>query len=157
MPKEHAATLLRHYRWNKEKLIERYMDNPDKVLRIAGVVTENVRRIIPAREISTSQHPFSCDICCDDDEESETVAVTCNHRFCRTCYEHYLKQKIKEEGESRKIECPQDGCKIVVDEKTVEEVVDKDTHRRLVWIFYNGVCKYFKLLNPQNGLDIASC
>jgi hypothetical protein len=27
----------------------------------------------------------------------------------------------------------------------------------LVWIFYNGVCKYFKLLNPQNGLDIASC
>ncbi|KAI8580899.1 hypothetical protein K450DRAFT_235123 [Umbelopsis ramanniana AG] len=130
MPKEHAATLLRHYRWNKEKLIERYMDNPEKVLRLAGVVTDKVRRIIPAREISTPQHPFSCDICCDDEEELETVAVSCNHRFCRTCYEHYLRQKIREEGESRKIECPQDGCKIVVDEKTVEEVVDKNTHLR---------------------------
>lgn len=149
MPKEHAATLLRHYRWNKEKLIERYMDNPDKVLRLAGVVTDKVRRIIPAREISTPQHPFSCDICCDDEADLETVAVSCNHRFCRTCYEHYLKQKIREEGESRKIECPQDGCKIVVDEKTVEEVVDKTTHLRLVdffFFFYYMSCMAFYLI-----------
>ncbi|CAG8466685.1 4872_t:CDS:2 [Paraglomus brasilianum] len=36
--KEHAASLLRHFRWNKERLIERYMDDLQDVLRKAGVI-----------------------------------------------------------------------------------------------------------------------
>ena len=33
-----AAVLLRHFQWNKEKLIERYMDEPEAVKRDAGVL-----------------------------------------------------------------------------------------------------------------------
>ncbi|KAG5641480.1 hypothetical protein DXG03_005105 [Asterophora parasitica] len=35
-----AALLLRHLSWNKERLIEKYMDNPTKVLVSAGVTVE---------------------------------------------------------------------------------------------------------------------
>ncbi|RUS23289.1 hypothetical protein BC937DRAFT_89282, partial [Endogone sp. FLAS-F59071] len=123
---EHAATLLRHFRWNKERLIERYMDNPDIVLRQAGVITDNklAPHFIPAGRFAG----FMCDICCDDDDELKTLALSCGHRFCMNCYEHYLLQKIKEEGESRRIQCPQDGCNVIVDEATVKLIVSRETH-----------------------------
>ncbi|KAF5376267.1 hypothetical protein D9615_008552 [Tricholomella constricta] len=35
-----AALLLRHMSWNKERLIEKYMDNPTKVLVAAGITVE---------------------------------------------------------------------------------------------------------------------
>src|SRR5439155_1926170 len=38
--KQHAATLLRHFRWNKERLIERYMEEEKNVLKSAGVITD---------------------------------------------------------------------------------------------------------------------
>ena len=40
-PSEATAILLRHLRWNKERLIEAYMDNPDKVLETSGLGPDN--------------------------------------------------------------------------------------------------------------------
>ena len=126
---EDSATLLRYFRWNKEKLFERYMDLPEKVLRDAGVSQQQQNKItVLAKDLP--EQPFMCDICCDDDPEMETVCVACGHRFCRGCYEHYLRQKIREEGESRRIECPQDKCNVIVDEKTVQQLVDPQTNQK---------------------------
>ncbi|KAI9309327.1 hypothetical protein BJ944DRAFT_173160 [Cunninghamella echinulata] len=127
-----AATLLRYFRWNKEKLFERYMDAPDKVLRSAGVFNNNDpnhHTILLAKQLPKEKQPFMCEICCDDDLDLETVSVACEHRFCKTCYQHYLKQKIFE-GESRRIECPQDKCNVIVDENTVQLIVDEKTNGR---------------------------
>ncbi|CAG8688994.1 3430_t:CDS:2, partial [Acaulospora morrowiae] len=115
--KQHAATLLRHFRWNKERLIERYMDNSEEVLKQAGVITDDSR--VP-RFVKVPG--FTCEICCDDDEDLDTLALSCGHRFCHNCYEHYLTQKIKEEGESRRIMCMANNCNVIVDESTVELV-----------------------------------
>jgi len=123
--KEHAATLLRHFRWNKERLIERYMDDPHDVLRKAGVITENSRATRIVR-----MPGFVCEICCDDDDNMLTLALSCGHRFCRNCYEHCLTQKIKEEGESRRIMCMASKCNVIVDEKTVGLLVSPEVHER---------------------------
>ncbi|CEP13362.1 hypothetical protein [Parasitella parasitica] len=132
---EDAATLLRYFRWNKEKLFEQYMDSSEKVLKLAGVssVSDLKHSIVLARDIGTD---FMCDICCDDSSDMETISVSCGHRFCRTCYTHYVVQKIREEGESRRIQCPDSKCAVIVDEKTVELLVDSKTH-----------LKYRELLN----------
>ncbi|SAM02395.1 hypothetical protein [Absidia glauca] len=127
LPSKDAATLLRYFRWNKEKLFERYMDAPDTTLRRAGVVSQQYQAqptLIKATDLPPSDQPFTCDICCDDDPDLTTASVACNHRFCVNCYGHYLTQKIKEDGESRRIECPQDQCNVIVDEATVQRVVD---------------------------------
>jgi ariadne-1 len=103
------------------------MDAPDTTLRRAGVVSQQHQAqptLIKATDLPPSDQPFTCDICCDDDPDLTTASVACNHRFCVNCYSHYLTQKIKEDGESRRIECPQDQCNVIVDEATVQRVVD---------------------------------
>lgn len=126
---EDTATLLRFFRWNKEKLFDQYMSCKKKVLQQAGVssVSDLKHAIVLAKDISQD---FMCDICCDDDADMETVSVSCGHRFCRHCYTQYLSQKIKEEGESRRIQCPQSDCDVIVDEKTVALLVDQQTNNK---------------------------
>ena len=59
IPVEHAATLLRFFKWNKEKLIERYMDAPEAVLQKAGVITDNSQ----APQVVPAPAGFTCAIC----------------------------------------------------------------------------------------------
>ncbi|KAI9354921.1 hypothetical protein BD770DRAFT_428689 [Pilaira anomala] len=133
---EDAATLLRYFRWNKEKLFEKYMDSSEKVLKEAGVSTnmnESRHEIVYAKDLG---YEFMCEICCNDAKDMETISISCGHRFCKVCYTHYLYQKIREEGESRRIQCPESNCQVIVDEKTIELLVDHETN-----------IKYHELLN----------
>ncbi|TPX35437.1 hypothetical protein SmJEL517_g02127 [Synchytrium microbalum] len=122
---QHAATLLRYFKWNKDKLMEKYMDNPVAISAAAGVILDSTKqpRYIPLKG-------FVCDVCCNDEDGLQTLALSCNHRFCRDCYEQYLTQKICEEGESRRIQCMATSCKLIVDEKTVEMVVKPQVYTR---------------------------
>ena len=47
-----ASLLLRHSKWNKERLIEKYMDNPTTVLVSAGVTIAEVSPSLPARTLN---------------------------------------------------------------------------------------------------------
>lgn len=121
-PKESTAILLRYFRWNKERLIEQYMDNQEEVLTKAGLgqdMTTSPPRI-------EKRSDFMCDICCEDGPELETFAMKCEHRFCIDCYRQYLAQKIKEEGEAARIKCPGDGCNAIVDSKSLDLLVTPD-------------------------------
>ncbi|TGZ81234.1 hypothetical protein EX30DRAFT_348787 [Ascodesmis nigricans] len=113
-PVEQTAILLRYFKWQKERLIDKYMDDPDKVLEDAGLGAE--WNDDPKLE---KVRGFSCDICCDDDAEMNTYSMRCGHRYCADCYKQYLENKIMSEGESGRIQCPTDGCSRIVDSKTV--------------------------------------
>lgn len=91
--KEHAATLLRHHHWDKESLIEKYVENPTKILDAAGVIIDSNKRPKLVRKSG-----FVCDICCDDDAGLQSLALSCNHRFCKECYTSYLVLKITHDG-----------------------------------------------------------
>ena len=120
-----AAILLRHYRWNKEKVIEAYMDHPERTLKKAGIVNDE------SGEHRVQQiKGFECEICFDDDNSKESYALQCGHRACTTCWNTYLTKKIREEGESSRVQCLFDKCNVVVDEKTVEQLVDSDVFER---------------------------
>ena len=56
--------------------------------------------------------------------------MSCGHDFCRDCYAHYVTQKIKEEGESGRIQCPGIKCKRIVDARLVELVTTSDVYQR---------------------------
>lgn len=118
-PHENAAILLRFFRWNKERLIDKYMEDTEEVLENAGL------------DLSAESNPphlekipgFVCDICCEDGPDLETFAMKCGHRFCVACYKQYLQTKIKDEGEAARIRCPGDGCNRIVDSKTLDFLV----------------------------------
>ncbi|EGU75386.1 hypothetical protein FOXB_14091 [Fusarium oxysporum f. sp. conglutinans Fo5176] len=118
MQKEDAAILLRHFRWNKERLLEDYMDRPEKVLEAAGLSSNTSSP--PKLEVIPG---FTCDICCEDEEGLESFAMKCGHRYCVDCYRHYLTQKIREEGEAARIQCPSDGCGRILDSASLDVLV----------------------------------
>jgi len=121
-PKETTAILLRHLRWNKERLIEQYMDNQEEVLDKAGLGSDMAAS--PPR--IESKDDYMCDICCEDGPGLQTFAMKCDHRFCVDCYRQYLAQKIKEEGEAARIKCPGDGCNKIIDTKSLDLLVTSD-------------------------------
>lgn len=124
-PPESTAILLRHARWNKEKLVESYMDKEEQVLESAGLG----KSFADAPKVATVRG-FVCDICCEDSPDLRTYAMRCNHRFCVDCYRQYLAQKIKDEGEAARIRCPGDGCNRIVDSKTLDLLVTEDLKSR---------------------------
>ncbi|PWN32169.1 putative ariadne-1 protein [Meira miltonrushii] len=144
--KTDAAILLRHFGWNKERLIERYMDAPEKVNLEAGVCQDSSKTRLQALT------DFTCEICFRSAEDFapvsrstrsgkraaapsppptiETLALACGHRFCTGCYRTYLEQKVMTEGESRRIQCMEEKCNLVIDEGTVGLVVRQNIAER---------------------------
>ncbi|KAK0749818.1 hypothetical protein B0T18DRAFT_437232 [Schizothecium vesticola] len=125
IPKGEAAILLRHFRWNKERLIEDYMDRPRQVLEASGLALEPAS--LPKLEVLPG---FMCDICCEDGDGLESFAIKCGHRYCVDCYRHYLAQKIKEEGEAARIQCPSGGCNLIIDARSLDLLVTPELTAR---------------------------
>ncbi|KAM0327053.1 hypothetical protein ACHAQA_006176 [Verticillium albo-atrum] len=123
--KEDVAILLRHFRWNKERLIEDYMDKPNKVLEAAGLGA-NVTGPPQLEAIPG----FICDICCEDEAGLQTFALKCGHRYCVDCYRHYLNQKIREEGEAARIQCPAGRCGRILDSRSLDILVTAELSGR---------------------------
>ena len=125
-PPEAAAILLRHLRWNKERLINQYMENTEEVLENAGLGQDSTTNPPKLQCIPG----FVCDICCDDTPNMDTFAMKCEHRFCVDCYRHYLSTKIQDEGEAARIRCPGEGCTRIVDSKSLDLLVTADLQDR---------------------------
>lgn len=105
----------------------------------------------PVRRTKSSQSvgPFECPICCCDypgDRVAETtLALGCEHRFCRGCWSEYLTGKIKGDGESARIQCMASGCSRIVRQETIEAIVTRDISAR-----------YSNLLNQAFVADSTS-
>ncbi|KAH0609326.1 uncharacterized protein H6S33_012812 [Morchella sextelata] len=125
LPGEQVAILLRHFKWQKDRLIEKYMDSGEEVLEEAGLGPS----YDTPPKLETVQG-FVCDICCDDEVGLDTYAMRCNHRYCVNCYRQYLESKIKDEGEATRIQCPSEGCSMIVDSKTVDLLVPVEIDKR---------------------------
>ncbi|KAG0370456.1 hypothetical protein BGZ54_006232 [Gamsiella multidivaricata] len=113
-----AVVLLRTYKWNIERLIEQYMENPEKTFDQAGVVVDAAQAPVMDRPSE-----FECLICYDNSPGGDALGLQCGHIFCQACYEQYLTQKIVDEGECRRIRCPESGCAVLLDEHTIGKIV----------------------------------
>ncbi|KAI1312250.1 hypothetical protein EDD11_003007 [Mortierella claussenii] len=120
-----AAALLRSIKWDKERLVERFMDTPQEILDQAGVVLHEAHSPLQQRPAG-----FICEICLDDDQEGLALGLQCSHFFCQSCYEQYLTQKIVEEGECRRLFCPQSGCDFIVSEVAISKAIKESTMQR---------------------------
>jgi ariadne-1 len=114
-PPEATAILLRAYRWNKEKLIESYMERQAEVLEAAGMEDDE-----SGENRVKSVSGFTCDICCNDEDPISTFSLKCGHQFCLECYKTYITTKIGDEAEAARIKCPGEDCNRVVDSKSME-------------------------------------
>ncbi|TRM70241.1 hypothetical protein BD626DRAFT_544688 [Schizophyllum amplum] len=137
-----SALLLRQAAWNKERLIEQYMDNPTKVLVSAGVQlpeapstssaapirssSSSARTAKPTRRTTSTKPkaplPFVCPICFDDAPDIQTKALACQQTYCSNCWSAYVNSKVRDEGEHT-IPCMGEGCSLVAPDTFVHSVL----------------------------------
>eukprot|EP01114_Cavostelium_apophysatum_P018563 TRINITY_DN576_c0_g1_i1.p1 TRINITY_DN576_c0_g1~~TRINITY_DN576_c0_g1_i1.p1 ORF type:complete len:511 (+),score=127.36 TRINITY_DN576_c0_g1_i1:176-1708(+) len=120
-----AAALLRHFKWNKDRLIESYMDNQEKTCTDAGLSTLELERPVP-----DPKKTHECLICMDSLPAAETFALSCGHRYCKDCWKGYLEVKIKDGPTSVYARCPAPKCKSIVHEQAYKTLVSKPLFER---------------------------
>lgn len=143
-----AQALLAAYRWDKEKLLEEYVENPEKACLKAkikfpiisnsgeissgngnstenssgnGNATENSSSATPTPSLIERPKEIECSICyCDSEDYSRLDA--CGHEFCNDCWRGNLETQITD-GKTFDITCMHNGCKELVPEWVVEALV----------------------------------
>ncbi|KAI0948939.1 hypothetical protein AcW1_008674 [Taiwanofungus camphoratus] len=85
-----------------------------------------IERVSPPVEESK----FVCPICFDE-SQTKTLALLCNHKFCKSCWNAYVTSKVRTEAESW-ITCMAEDCSIVAPDSFIRSAlgVDKDTWDR---------------------------
>eukprot|EP01130_Rhizamoeba_saxonica_P016476 TRINITY_DN7624_c0_g1_i2.p1 TRINITY_DN7624_c0_g1~~TRINITY_DN7624_c0_g1_i2.p1 ORF type:complete len:560 (-),score=138.66 TRINITY_DN7624_c0_g1_i2:32-1672(-) len=123
-----SSTMLRHYMWRDEKLLQEYFVDADKVWAEVGI-NKNASKRAKDREFQL-QGIDECMICCDMVPAEESTALRCQHRFCNICWESYLSIKIKD-GQVHTT-CPARGCNILVNEDIIEGLVPASVYEKYV-------------------------
>jgi len=119
LDRDRAEILLQMHRWNKERLVEQFFANPEKMLEEAGLglysfesMDEQLNQNSSSASVSSStEDTFVCRICCDPCPLSSGFHLGCAHRFCRPCYGEYLRNQVGDGPSCVKAHCPEHKCK----------------------------------------------
>lgn len=82
---------------------------------------ENNLHSIVTATTTLHQTQNECEICCSD-SQCERLQL-CDHQFCHTCLEIYLKDKIHN-GCPALLECPHDGCKQIIHPQDIQRILN---------------------------------
>ena len=120
-----SQILLQAYRWDKERLIDAFFGNPEKVFSETGLDKYNKASVAAmlrtgrgsigdksssATAIPSDGATFVCRICCDDTPPSEALSLGCGHQFCKTCYREYLRNQVNDGPSCIRAHCPEHKC-----------------------------------------------
>ncbi|KAM7382599.1 hypothetical protein PAMP_002324 [Pampus punctatissimus] len=142
--------------WDREKLLEAWMTNPEECCQRSGVQMPNPPPSgynawdtlpsprTPRTTRSSITSPDQISLIPPDEESSlcgicmssisvfeELVDMSCGHEFCRACWEGFLNLKIQE-GEAHNIFCPAFDCYQLVPVEVIESVVSREIGRRFL-------------------------
>jgi ariadne-1 len=119
---DEAQILLQNNKWNKEKLLESFFADSEACAKAAGIdlfdsnVLDKLRRYPEERE-SAKEGIFRCKIrfCCEEEcPVREAFALGCGHRFCRACYQEYLRNQVLDGPGCIAARCPEHKCNQVI-------------------------------------------
>jgi len=127
-----SKCLLQNNKWNKEKLIESFFANSEKVMKNAGVdlydasVTKQFRGGgTTEKDDAKSPINVNCRICYDQFScASDVFSLGCKHHFCQCCYSEYLDNQIREGQLCIIARCPEFKCLQTVTESVFQKLAD---------------------------------
>jgi len=159
IPATTTRILLNHFKWDKEKLMERYYDGDQaKLFKDAHVINPfNKPTSAPKPKIQKIGME-ECEICFLSYPGNMMTGLECCHRFCTSCWTEYLTTKITEEGLGQSIACAAHDCDILVDDVTVMRLVtDAKVRARYQHLITNSFVECNRLLRwcPSADCDAA--
>ncbi|XP_077284873.1 E3 ubiquitin-protein ligase ariadne-1 isoform X1 [Arctopsyche grandis] len=127
IPATVTRILLNHFKWDKEKLMERFYDgNQEELFSEARVINPFRKAVIIQPKLSRQNLTSGtelCEICLVVLPSSLMTGLECSHRFCVSCWCEYLTTKIMQEGLGQTIGCAAPACDILVDDANVMKLV----------------------------------
>jgi len=96
IPTTTVRILLNHFKWDKEKLYEKYYteSRQEKIFEEAQLLSPfKVKEIAAKVKSASSKSPvavFDCDICLLSLPKSSMTGLECGHLYCTTCWTEYL-------------------------------------------------------------------
>ncbi|KAJ4877869.1 putative E3 ubiquitin-protein ligase ARI3 [Raphanus sativus] len=122
--KSQARTLLIHYQWNVDKLVDVYSEKGREILfKTVGLTVFDRRPSLSESRYSLKKKKMSCEICMEDGLQSYTMTtMDCGHCFCNNCWKEHFTVKINE-GMSKRIACMAYKCNAICDEDVVKKLV----------------------------------
>ncbi|XP_022667404.1 potential E3 ubiquitin-protein ligase ariadne-1-like isoform X1 [Varroa jacobsoni] len=123
IPPTMTRILLNHFKWDLEKLYEKYYDGDQETLFQQAHIVYPFKGSALADKKQPSAAMEECEICLKRVPCSSMAALACDHRFCTDCWNYYLTTKIMEEGIGQTISCAAHGCDILVDDQTVMRLI----------------------------------
>jgi len=110
-----SELLLVYFKWNKQRLTERYFSEERDQIRVSSGVepkkkTSHSRKSNNRKKLR--QKVFECPICLDDFKtQADYTSLTCGHNICTSCWHDYLTIKGKNK-DCAFLTCPFDGCTV---------------------------------------------
>ncbi|KAJ9081901.1 hypothetical protein DSO57_1010111 [Entomophthora muscae] len=126
LPFQICRALIREYHWDKHQALKVAMYSPSKAYKDCGI--ENP--LISTQINFESQKAFTCNICCEDSQNQNTLTLQCGHEFCLDCHKTYYEQSISE-GNVKNIHCP-GSCDTLVQDETLQKVVSPASFSRFL-------------------------
>lgn len=149
-----AALLLRTHEWNKERLIERWMEDSAAVLKKAGICANDVatssanttttttttesapstgkRSLSKSKDKSSSSGSTSseCPICLESVSAKNSYALSCGHRYCTACWKQYLSTALQSARTATGTRCPWPKCGALVHDDAFRLHLSKSEYAR---------------------------
>lgn len=162
IPKTVTRILLNHFKWDKEKLMEKYYDgDQEKLFADARVASPFVAKDVFKNESESNE----CKVCFSNIvDTSAMTSLQCGHKFCLDCWDQYLTTKITSEGQSCSISCAAYDCEVLVDDDTVRNLLknpgDKAKYQRLItnsFVESNKLFRWCPYPGCSNVIKATSC
>ncbi|XP_040566937.1 E3 ubiquitin-protein ligase arih1 [Lepeophtheirus salmonis] len=161
IPATTVRLLLNHFKWDKEKLMEKYYSEDQEAMFKEAKITSPFKKITLGKPGSTvSSHTCECEICYLTLPRSMMNGLDCGHFYCTSCWSEYLTTKIMDEGASQMIQCP-GSCDMLVDDQTVMKLVTdqrvKLKYQHLITNSYvqcNRFLKWCPAVNCTNAVRV---
>lgn len=139
-PFDESLILLGHFKWDKEKLMNEYFLEPERLRTDCGLPAD-------ATANGSSRNDFECHICYETFPSHETSSLACNHHFCNGCYREYLKVQISEGPQCILTCCPEYKCRFRVLRSLFEKLVSAEELAKLDEYYlrnYTDTSKYMR-------------
>jgi ariadne-1 len=115
---DEAQTLLQQFKWDKEKLMDKYFNKYEQVRKDSGLDFFNpeiIDKLSTGQLFGQAGSKFKCRICHDEEADlSDSFTLGCNHHFCKDCYGNYLRAAVSDGPTCVSTHCPEHKCKQTV-------------------------------------------
>jgi len=141
IPPSAAVPLLRHHKWDKDRLFDSYTTNSERELRDAGVYHRCIKRFksdssiedvsssnnqnLNGNQQSQEQILKDCTICYDEKPQEEMLSMPCGHEFCLECWKSQIQITLESGPSCILATCPAEKCNEIVTEEEVSKVAQE--------------------------------